>query len=256
MKNYKLLSLLFIAVAFTAVQCTKEGPEGPVGAQGVTGPTGAIGVQGPTGATGAQGPNGATGPQGPAGPTGPQGPIGPAGPAGPTGPTGPQGNTGPAGPAGPAGIPGGAGNVIYTNWAALAQAWRDTTIDGSALKVNHAVAVSMSQNLIDQGEVLAYFRIPGDIGYFQLPYTSNAGGIANTMSYIPTTGKIFYTRFTHNNSGSIGVSSSLQYRWIGIPGGFLGGRSADPTVGNTGYTISQLRAMSYIQVCQVLGIQP
>jgi hypothetical protein len=268
MKN-KYLSLLLVAVAIIAVQCTKEGPEAAVGPQGVVGPTGLAGAQGATGAQGVQGPNGATGPQGPQGamgpvgaqgasgaqgPSGVQGPSGPQGPAGPTGPVGPTGPTGPQGPTGPAGIPGGAANAIYSNWATLQQAWRDTTIDGSALKVNHAVASSLTPNLINQGIVLAYFQIPGDVNFFELPYTSNAGGIANTMSYIPATGKIFYTRFTHNNSGSIGVSSSLRFRWIAIPGGFLGGRNASATVANTGLTIAQIRALPYSQVCRLFNI--
>jgi hypothetical protein len=99
---------------------------------------------------------------------------------------------------------------------------------------------SLTANLLNQGQVIAYFKIPGDVNIFPLPYTSNAGGSANTMSYIPTVGKVFFTRFTHNNSGSIGVSSSLQYRVVMIPGGLLGGRSA--------------RNMSYAEVCAAYGI--
>jgi hypothetical protein len=116
--------------------------------------------------------------------------------------------------------------------------------------VNHAIATTFTTQFLNTAKILAYFRIPGDQNIFPLPYSSNAGGSANTMSFLPAPGKIFYTRFTHNNSGSIGVSSSLQYRWVAIPGGLLAGRNS------TGlpYTFEQLQAMSYRQVCQVLGI--
>lgn len=55
MRKSRLLSLLLIAVAFLAVNCTKEGPEGPAGATGPQGPAGASGATGATGATGPAG---------------------------------------------------------------------------------------------------------------------------------------------------------------------------------------------------------
>lgn len=262
------LSLPLLALALALVQCTKEGPEGPAGptgvqgAQGVAGAAGLPGAAGPQGATGATGPQGPQGPAGPTGPTGAQGPQGPVGPTGPTGPagvSGPQGPVGPAGPAGPAGPQGPVGpqgptgpaaNVYYSNFTTLAQAWRDTVIDGSNTKVNHAIATTFTAQFIATAKILAYFKIPGDNNIFPLPYSSNAGGTANTMSFLPSVGKIFYTRFTHDNSASIGVSSSLQYRWVAIPGGLLAGRS---TTGLP-YTFEQLQAMPYRQVCQILGI--
>jgi hypothetical protein len=70
MRKFQSLSLLLIAICFLTINCTKEGPEGPVGATG------------PQGATGTAGPAGAAGPQGPAGTAGTQGPTGPQGPAG------------------------------------------------------------------------------------------------------------------------------------------------------------------------------
>lgn len=249
MRKVRFLSLLLLAIAFIMVNCTKEGPEGPQGpagpqgATGATGPNGATGPAGPAGPTGPQGATGATGPQGPAGPQGATGPQGPAGATGPAGPTGPQGPVGPTGPIGPAGPAGGAANVIYTAWSTLAQAWRDSTIDGSLLKVNHKVVNSLTSNILNMGEVLCYFQIPGDVNVFPMPYTSNAGGTANTMSYIPSLGKVIYTRFTHNNSGSVGVSSSLRFREVLIPGGLLGGR-----------TSMDLHNMTYEQVCQNFGI--
>jgi hypothetical protein len=64
------------------LEWNREGPPGPVGAQGVPGPQGPPGADGISGAQGPQGPPGAQGPQGPPGPQGAPGPEGPAGPAG------------------------------------------------------------------------------------------------------------------------------------------------------------------------------
>ncbi|HTH81831.1 MAG TPA: hypothetical protein VL490_02775, partial [Mucilaginibacter sp.] len=56
-------------------------------------------------------------------------------------------------------------------------------------------------------------------GVFPMPYTSYAGGIANTISYLPMQGKVLITRFTADNSASITLSTIIQYRYVIIPGG-------------------------------------
>jgi hypothetical protein len=126
---------------------------------------------------------------------------------------------GPAGPAGPAGSNGtnGNANVYYSSWATLSTPWADTTIDGSLLKYNYELAPMLTQQNLDGAAILAYFRFSGQT--FPLPYTSYAGGIGNTLSYLPALGKMYYTRFTFDNSGSVGVSGSLEYRYVIIPGG-------------------------------------
>jgi hypothetical protein len=130
------------------------------------------------------------------------------------------------GPAGPQGIPGSSGtngtngnaNVYYSNWTTLSTPWADTTIDGSLLKYNYELAPMLTQQNLDSAAILAYFRyVTGSI--VPLPYTSYAGGTANAMSYIPALGKMYYTRFTFDNTGSVGVSGALEYRYVIIPGG-------------------------------------
>jgi hypothetical protein len=74
--------------------------------------------------------------------------------------------------------------------------------------------------------VIVYFTYGG--GTFVLPYTSNAGGKPNTISFTPMLNKILITRFTHDNSNSVALSTLLQYRYIIIPGGVSGGRQAAP----------------------------
>jgi hypothetical protein len=153
-----------------------------------------------------------------------EGPAGPVGDTGPAGANGPAGNNGPAGPTGDTG-PAGTANVIYTNWYTLSAAWRDTVYDGNTKKkVNHKGLASITSQIVDQGAVLSYMRWSGSATN-PLPYTSFAGDKVSIMDFFPLPGKIYYTRFTADNSNSVSVSTSLEYRNIIIPGGISGGRS-------------------------------
>jgi len=137
------------------------------------------------------------------------------GATGATGPAGPAGSQGPAGPAGPAG----SSPVIYSSWK-YATNFNDSTIDGSALKVGYVACPALSTTILNRGEVKVYFTYGG--GTFNLPYTSNAGGKVNTIAYTPMFNKILITRFTHDNSNSVTLSTLLQYRYVIIPGGVSG----------------------------------
>jgi Collagen triple helix repeat (20 copies) len=236
MRKFRLLSLLLLATAFILVNCTKEGPEGPAGA------------------TGAQGPTGANGPAGAAGPTGLTGPAGPAGPAGPQGPIG-------------------AANVIYSAWVTSPYASRDTTVDGTCLRVRHIDAPSLSATILNQGVMITYMRV-GSIGPYQLPYISDAGGEVNQVNCVYQQQKILVYRHTFNNcrfnSGiapnpqypgqgvMVNLPQSLEYKYILIPGGVAGGRGANTEkmaeIKGQLYTESQLKAMSYSQICSLLNI--
>lgn len=216
MRNFKSLSLLLLSIAFIAVNCTKEGPEGPAGAQG---------------------------PQGPAGSTGGAGSTGPAGPAGPTGPTGP---TGPQGPAGTA-------NVIYSNWFDVGTNQRDTTLFGVLYKYTQYPVTSITAPVIANGAVLTYFRALGFPNEIRtLPTVVPDAGYY--LESVATTGNLYFRWYRVLTPGTAPatISGTNQLRWIVIPGGVLGGRSAD---GSTfGYSVDELKSMSYQQVCQVLNI--
>ncbi|MBM3415333.1 MAG: collagen-like protein [Bacteroidetes bacterium] len=228
MRKFQLLSLLALAITFLAVSCTKEGPEGP------------------TGATGAQGP------------TGVQGPIGPAGPTGPTGPTGPAGPVGPQGPQGPAGT----ANVIYSpwtnfvtgNWGAL------QTVFGIDQRRYLITAPGATQTMIDQGVVLVFVRFVGVANTtYQLPLVESIAGGGGTqhMQYTTTVGTITIRFFNSNGVGDPGTfGGSNAHRYVLIPGGVAGGRTAEKACEINGqvYTESQLKAMTYQQVCSLLSI--
>lgn len=140
------------------------------------------------------------------------GTTGPAGPAGPDGPAGPQGPVGTA-------------NVIYSSWV-YATNFKDSTVDNSLVKVGYVAAKSLSSTILSSGTVIVYFTFGA--GNFVLPYTSNAGNKPNTIAFIPALNKIIITRFTHDNSNSVSLSTVLQYRYILIPGGISGGRGPLP----------------------------
>lgn len=179
------------------------------------------------------------------------------------GPQGPQGVQGNAGPQGATGAPGPAGtaNVIYSNWLSFQQSQRDTIVDATNLKVNHLAAQDLTQNIIDRGVILVYWRYLSTVN--QLPYTSDAGagtgpGKTSTISYIPKPNVIYITRYTHDNTASIGFGS-IQFRYVLIPGGTAASRSAGETekrviINNKIYTESQLKALSFSDISVLLRI--
>src|SRR5690606_18800227 len=166
------------------------GPQGEQGIEGEKGDKGDRGAKGDKGDTGARGATGATGPRGATGATGPQGPAGTA-------------------------------NVIYSNWLSFQQSQRDTVIDGTNLKVNHLPAPRLTQAIIDNGMIQVYMRFGTTV--LPLPYTSDAGSgtgpaKTSTVSFIPRPGRLFLTRYTHDNTATVGFGS-LQFRYVLIPGG-------------------------------------
>lgn len=215
MRKLRLLSLLLFAISFIAINCTKEGPEGPVGAQGPQGPPGTAGATGPAGAPGA------IGPQGPVGPAGPQGPAGTA-------------------------------NVIYSNWFDIGANQRDTTLFGVAYKYTSYVVNSISPAVIANGVILTYMRTNGyPTEAHLLPWYE-----ASSTYYFdpsPVAGRL-YVRWhrvpaptTPPTVLPTGVGNEL--RWVVIPGGVLGNRSA-----TGGYTAEELKLLPYEKICKLFNI--
>jgi len=219
MRKFRLLSLLLLAFAFIAVNCTKEGPEGPAGA---------------------------TGPQGPSGVSGPAGPAGPAGPNGPAGPTGPQG-------------PPGTANVIYSNWYNFVGAdWADSTIYGISYRRAIKSIPALTASVFNTGVVLHYWQtLNPTTNNVLIPITLLYNNLT-TFEKVDAYNVVGKAVITHLNvvNGVVTPFDLLPpnaFRYIIIPGSVLG-RSADPEVGSTGYTVSQLKKMSYAQVAQILKI--
>jgi hypothetical protein len=124
-------------------------------------------------------------------------------------------------------------------------------------------APSVTSTNINNGVILAYVR-PAAYG-------------ANTISQMPI--QLYYSNvqtyeihtfltdvnkmiilFQNVNNGTVSnfYPTANQYRYIVIPGGVAGGRTAEKaaTINGHVYTESTLKSMSYQQVCQLLNIQP
>jgi hypothetical protein len=224
MRKFRLLSLLAFAITLLAISCTKEGPEGPAGAQGA---------------------------QGPAGPAGANGAIGPVGPVGPAGPVGPPGSA----------------NVIYSAWANEGP-WVDTVMASLGIppagnaKRMIVTAPSLSQAVLDAGIVIAYYRwtLSGN-NPIVMPSTFVTGTTQVEIGYQPSLNKLIYFFWIPANSAVLnpfgGLGAGAQFRYVIIPGAVSGGRGSSEKIADINghiYTESQLKGMSYAQVCSLLRI--
>jgi len=151
---------------------------------------------------------------------------------------GTNGTDGAAGAAGTA-------NVIYSAWI-NAPAAAAETIDGTSGMSTTINAPQLSNDILNKGTVLVYMSFGG--GVYTVPYTSTAGGFANTITAISSVQKIKLFRFRHDGAGTVALPVSLSWRYILIPGG------AQATTSKTAkldYT-----KMSYEEVCARFNIQP
>jgi len=179
------------------------------------------------------------------------------GPEGQQGPQGPEGQPGAQGPEGPGGADGNA-NVIVSEWK-LATGHKDTLIDVSQMKTATVLAPELTDEVIQKSAILVYFEFGG--GSFILPHTSYAGGKASTISFFPKNGKIRPTRFTHDNSNTVSLSTVLSYKYVIIPqvtaSKGTNNNTSQPLyrLNNQLYTLDALKAMSYGEMSLKLNIK-
>jgi hypothetical protein len=184
---------------------------------------------------------------------GPEGPVGGTGAQGPTGASGAPGTPGAVGPQGPAG----SANVIYSAWLTVANS--SPVIDSpftdyGTCKRWYRPAPSLTQNIIDQGLVLSYWKVTSVI-YSTIPYLFPVGAKTYFLGSIPTLlngGKIIY--FTSIFGDGVGwtPNGGAETRYIIIPGVIGGGRIMSGAA--TGYTPEQLKAMSYEEIIRLFNI--
>ncbi len=227
--SFAIASLFFSVLLFSAC---KEGDTGPVGPQGI---------------------------QGPNGPQGAQGTIGPAGPVGATGATG---ATGPAGPVGPAGS---LANVIYSSWLTITN-WADTAglyvgganTTGAAGRRGFIATNSVTTAIVDQGVVVSFLRQTPAAAASSLPTVLSGTAVywSITLDQALRPGRVIYfaSRLELGSWSATenGRFENSQYRYVIIPGGTAGGRFTSGPA--TGYTISQVKAMSYNQIAALFNI--
>lgn len=156
---------------------------------------------------------------------------------------GTDGANGIDGQAGPAGATGTA-NVIYSAWITAPTAVAET-IDGTSGMSTTINAPQLSEDILAKGTILVYVSF--GTGTYTLPYTSTAGGFANTITAISTAKKIKLFRFRHDAGGTVGLPTSLNWRYILIPGDV-----AAATAKNAKLDYAK---MSYEEVCAYFNIQ-
>jgi hypothetical protein len=134
-------------------------------------------------------------------------------------------------------------NVIYSPWFNLTP-WADTTL-GLNGAVSRAIrnAPGVTQNIIDQGVVLSYAN--DGSGVYKLPWLFNFGGTLQ-LGFTLVPSKIIYFLSNPTTGTVTGTSFTGQVRYIIIPGGVAGGVIV--TGPATGYSVDQLKAMSYHEV--------
>jgi len=229
-KNLLSFSVLIAGAIFFS-SC--KGDAGPVGPQGIQGPNGAQGIQGIIG------------------------------PAGPVGATGANGATGATGAAGPAGAAGSLTNVIYSSWAPAGN-FIDTSIHattgGSGLaggRRGFRTSASVTQAIVDQGICLAYARVTPAASAQQLPLLLVASVSWNLwIEHTLAAGRVvFMATRPELYSWAAGENTRFEpisYRYVIIPGGTAGSRFVSGPA--AGYTVQQIKAMSYDQIASMFNI--
>jgi len=172
---------------------------------------------------------------------------GPAGPQGNPGPQGPAGANGSAGPAGPAG----SANVIYSPWFLTgAGAWDTTITDAAtygAFAIYDKAAAGVTQDIIDNGIVLAYMKGDPSTGLaddvFPLPYTIGPGfGFTDHWDFVLNAAGNIRFLYKSDFPWTATELGGISFRYVIVPGGVAGGRIRDP------------RKMTYDEVCEAYGI--
>jgi hypothetical protein len=102
-------------------------------------------------------------------------------------------------------------NTTSSPWE-FASAPTVTIIDGTQLQLETISAPSITATALADSSISIYMTFGGN--EIPLPYTSFAGGKANTISYQLVPGQIIITRFTHDDSATIGFSAALQFRYV------------------------------------------
>lgn len=138
----------------------------------------------------------------------------------------------------------GTANVIYSAWLTAPTAVAET-VDGTSGMSTTINAPELSEDILSKGTVLVYVSFGS--GTYTLPYTSTAGGFANTITAISTLKKIKLFRFRHDAGGTVNLPTTLSWRYILIPGGVA---AATSKAVKTDYS-----KMSYEEVCAHFNIQ-
>ena len=179
-----------------------------------------------------------------------EGPIGPAGSARTNGVEGAKGDqrdngaTGDKGHNGSNGAKGDAGNMAIVVKNVSISRW--SPAGPASQHTGSANVAELTDKILTGGGVLVYHVVGSTLR--SMPYTEVDSDLV--MRYILSTGSFKIERDYSTNKSA--PSSATNFRLVIIPGA-LGARVASGS--GSGYSIDQLRAMSYEQVCAALNIR-
>jgi len=172
---------------------------------------------------------------------------------------GPEGPAGAAGPQGPAGT----ANVIYSSWINEGP-WADTSmvslevVSGGKASRMIVAAPSLSSAVLDQGVVLSYIKTSLSPGSpILLPYYIGGNSGLIEIGSRPQIQKIIYYWYFPTSPGTQAtgaLGASTQFRYVIIPGAVSGGRMANGQTTYYGRTETELKSMSYHDVCTLFSI--
>jgi hypothetical protein len=189
-----------------------------------------------------------------------EGAVGPAGPAGPAGPVGPPGAPGVAGTA----------NVIYSDWFNFKPSdYKDTTLfhlNQYAIRANK-LAPSLTAAHLSSAVILSYMAHKPQTSqnwFVSLPYIFDIGSDNFQVNFVPKTGKLIYYWLLNGGEEDLwgsdpndyfGVGgpydpSDIYFRYVIIPGGV----KANNNVGNSGYSLTELKSMSGNKIQEIFNI--
>lgn len=134
----------------------------------------------------------------------------------------------------------GTANVIYSEWKPR-PAGQDFIVDGTSGRAYDYAAPEITQSVLDGALILAYMKYEAT-NVFTLPYTSSAGGAANTITAIPSLGNLKIFRYRHDGAAFVNLGANVFIRYIIIPGGVAAKQTLD------------YKNMNYDEVCDRLNI--
>lgn len=143
---------------------------------------------------------------------------------GPEGPAGEKGDTGANGATGSKGDPGTA-NVIYSPWKA-AGTWTKVTVNGVEKYYIDIAAPSVSETVVNQGQVQVYVRLQTDQQYvYALPYSVKSFFVEELLDYSFKLGTIRV--WSYAVKPPIVPSTTNEFRYIITPGSQAGRLSSE-----------------------------
>jgi hypothetical protein len=148
--------------------------------------------------------------------------------------------------------------VIYSAWISDGDPtlWADTaiTLYGNPIRRRNIPAPGITTAVLNQGVVLSYVRFAGGATPYSLPFTFFFNGGQVGVAGQPALGRLIYIIYNPITGGAPNglLSSGLDIRYVIIPGGVAGGKTAG--LGGTSYSAEQLKAMSYEQITSLFKI--